>query len=194
MLKIGITGCIGSGKSTVAQIFAVLGVPVYYADKAAKHVMLTDGLLKSQITKLFGNDSYFSDGQLNRAHLSSIVFSNPEKLAALNAVVHPAVFKDFDNWCDTQTSPYIIKEAALMFESNSYKHLDKVIMVTAPEALRIQRTIQRDHISEEAVKARMNNQFTEDVKLSRSHFEIKNDEMHLIIPQVLALHQEFLVG
>jgi dephospho-CoA kinase len=192
MKKIGITGSIGSGKSTVTQIFATLGIPVYDADSRAKLLMVTSPALISQIKKLFGDDAYLSDGSLNRPHIAQQAFHNKQILTQLNALVHPAVFNDFDNWCAQQSGVvYVIKEAALMFESDSYKQLDEVIVVTAPEALRIQRTITRDGITAEAVLARMKNQLTEEEKKQRAQYEIKNDEQHLLIPQVLKLHSSF---
>lgn len=192
MKKIGITGCIGSGKSTVSKIFAQLGIPVYDADSRAKELMVKSPPLIQGIIDLFGIESYNPDGILNRPHISSKAFEDTSLLQSLNALVHPAVFKDFDDWCLQQTSPYIVKEAALMFESDSYKLLDQIIVVTAPEELRIKRTMLRDHISREAVLSRMKNQMTEEEKLARGHFEIKNNDQELIIPQVLALHHKFL--
>jgi len=193
MLRIGITGCIGSGKTTVARIFEVLGVPVYNADVRAKAVMTEDISLINWIKSRFGVEAYDNAGNLNRAYLASKVFHDQQALADLNALVHPAVFKDFDDWCEAHnTSTYIVKEAALMFESDSYKHLHEVITVTAPENIRIMRTIQRDNISEEEVRARMKNQMSEEEKKSRSQHIIMNDEVNAVIPQVLAFHQNFM--
>src|SRR5690606_965945 len=137
MLRIGITGGIGSGKSTVAKIFKLLGIPVYYADQEAK-ILMDKGDLKSQIMHIFGDDLY-ATGTLNRKKLASIVFNEPEKLTQLNAIVHPATIAGFDTWVMQQAAPYSIKEAALIFESESYKHLDYVIGVQCPEAMRITR-------------------------------------------------------
>src|SRR6186713_3252159 len=167
MKKVGITGCIGSGKSTVSRIFAHLDVPVYNADSRAKQLMVTSPSLMRGITELFGIEAYDQDGILNRSHISSQAFQDKNLLEELNALVHPAVFKDFDDWCAAQKTPYIVKEAALMFESDSYKALDWVMMVTAPEEMRIQRTIQRDGLSREQVLARMKNQMSEEEKLAR---------------------------
>ncbi len=194
MKKTGLTGSIGSGKSTVAHIFAALGVPVYDADSRAKLLMITSPALISQIKKLFGEDAYLSDGSLNRPFIAQQAFHNKQLLSQLNALVHPAVFDDFDHWCAQQAqagATYVIKEAALMFESDSYKQLDEVIVVTAPEPLRIQRTIARDGISEDAVLARMKNQLSEAEKKQRAQHEIINDEQQLLIPQVLKLHAGF---
>lgn len=191
MLKIGITGGIGSGKSTVAKVFEVLGIPVYYADDAAKQLMNKDENLKEKITKQFGNQVY-TDGKLNRTYLSEIVFNNPEKLALLNSLVHPATLKDAERWMQQQTTPYAIKEAALIFESGAQQHLDYVIGVTAPAPLRIHRTMQRDAITREEVVARMDKQMDDTIKMKLCHFIIKNDEQEMLLPQVIALHEKLL--
>ena len=191
MLKIGITGGIGSGKSTVAKVFEVLGIPVYYADNAAKQLMNKDENLKEKITKQFGNQVY-TDGKLNRTYLSEIVFNNPEKLALLNSLVHPATLKDAERWMQQQTTPYAIKEAALIFESGAQQHLDYVIGVTAPAPLRIHRTMQRDAITREEVVARMDKQMDDTIKMKLCHFIIKNDEQEMLLPQVIALHEKLL--
>lgn len=192
MLKIGITGCIGSGKSTVASVFSHLDIPVYNADERAKWLMANDAELLAGIKKLFGEEAYLSDGQLNRAHIATRAFGNRQLLEQLNAQVHPVVYRDFDAWCAQQHAPYVIKEAALMFESDSFKQLIAVIVVTAPETLRIERAMQRDGLTREAVLSRMQNQMTQEEKRSHAQFEVQNDEIHLIIPQILALHQQFL--
>lgn len=191
MLKIGLTGGIGSGKSTVAKVFEVLGIPVYYADNAAKQLMNKDENLKEKITKQFGNQVY-TDGKLNRTYLSEIVFNNPEKLALLNSLVHPAILKDAERWMQQQTTPYAIKEAALIFESGAQQHLDYVIGVTAPAPLRIHRTMQRDAITREEVVARMDKQMDDTIKMKLCHFIIKNDEQEMLLPQVIALHEKLL--
>jgi len=186
MLKIGLTGGIGSGKSTVARIFEQLGVPVYYADTEAKRIMTEDPVLMSELVHNFGPEVYV-DGQLNRAYLGSIVFKDKQKLELLNALVHPATIRDSNRWMEEQRSPYAIKEAALIFESGSQDQLDYVIGVTAPEALRLQRVMKRDNITREAVKERMKNQLSESIKMRLCQFVITNDEQQLVIPQVLQL-------
>jgi dephospho-CoA kinase len=191
MLKIGITGGIGSGKSTVAKLFEVLGIPVYYADDAAKQLMNENEALKQQVQKEFGNEAY-TNGKLNRKFIADIVFADPEKLELLNSIVHPATLKDADEWMNKQTTPYTIKEAALIFESGAQEQLDYVIGVYAPTPLRIQRTMQRDNISREEVMARMNKQIDETIKMRLCDFVITNDEQQMVIPQVLALHQTLL--
>lgn len=191
MLRIGITGGIGSGKSTVARIFNVLGIPVYDADSAAKRLMAEDEILKSNIINAFGKDSYI-DGKLNRKFLSEVVFNDENKINLLNSFVHPATIRDADEWMKKQNAPYLIKEAALIFESSSDKYLDLVIGVKSPLSLRIERTRKRNNIAEEQVIARMKFQMDEEEKMSLCDYIIVNDEKEMLIPQVLFLHQKFL--
>ena len=188
MVRIGLTGGIGSGKSVVAKIFETLGIPVYYSDDAAKRVMNENEDLRKQLIHHFGEDSYMNN-QLNRKHISSMVFGNPEKLALLNSLVHPLTIADSDEWMKLQTTPYIIKEAALIFESDAWKHLDQVIGVSAPYELRLNRAMKRDNIPAEEVQARMDKQMNEEEKMNRCHYVIVNDETELLIPQVIALHE-----
>ena len=193
MLKIGITGNIGSGKTTVSKMFEVLGIPVFYADVAAKNIMTDDPQLIADIKKTFGDDAYFADGSLNRKYIAHIVFNDDAELAKLNALTHPAVFRAFDNWvAGIKYAPYVIKEAALLFESTSYKMCDYSLLVTAPLELRIDRVTQRDNITAADVHAREAKQFTEDKKRKLADYIIENDEKQLLIPQVLALHETFL--
>jgi dephospho-CoA kinase len=192
MLKIGITGGIGSGKTVVAKVFETLGIPVYYADEAAKRLMNEDATLKEKIQSQFGKESY-TDGKLNRAFIASVVFSNPDKLALLNSIVHPVTIADAHQWMLQQTSPYAIKEAALMFESGSNKELDKIIGVYAPAPLRILRAMQRDHSDREEVLARMKRQMDEEEKMRLCDYVITNDEQSMILPQILELHNKLLV-
>ena len=191
MLKIGLTGGIGSGKTTVAKVFELLDIPVYYADNEAKRIMNEDSELKEQIIRHFGPKAYPSN-ELDRSYIASIVFNDKKKLDLLNSLVHPATIKDGNKWLNRQKSPYSIKEAALIFESGMQEHLDYVIGVSAPVDLRIKRSMQRDAVSEEAVKARMNKQMEEETKLSLCDFIIHNDEERPVIPQVLALHDKLL--
>ena len=190
MLRIGLTGGIGSGKSTVAKIFETLGIPVYYADDASKKMMNENDELKKAIQKNFGEETY-TDGLLNRKLLSSLIFNNPEKLAILNSIVHPATIKDAADWMKKQTAPYAIKEAALIFESGSQAQLDKVIGVYAPAAIRINRAMQRDNTTRDEVISRMNKQIDEEMKMRLCDYVITNDEQELLIPQVIKLHEEF---
>jgi len=193
MLKIGITGNIGSGKTTVSKVFELLGVPVFYADDVAKNIMVSDALLIRQIKEAFGTESYFEDGRLNRKYVAGIVFNDEIQLAKLNSLTHPAVFRAFDNWvAGIHDVPYVLKEAALLFESSSYKMCDKTVMVTAPLDLRIKRVMQRDDISKTEVENRNARQFDETKKIELADYVIKNDESELVIPQVLKLHDEFI--
>jgi dephospho-CoA kinase len=191
--QIGITGGIGSGKSLVCRIFKALGVSVYDADSRAKAVMTTDGILITQIEKEFGVLSY-RKGELNREYLANVVFNNPERLKMLNNLVHPRVTLDYEQWLTQhQTEPYVIKEAALLFETTSYRLLDKIVVVYAPEKVRIERVVKRDsHRNEEQVKEIIRNQMNEEEKKKLADFVIVNDESELVIPQVLALHKQFL--
>ena len=191
MIRIGLTGGIGSGKSTVAKVFEVLGIPVYYADDAAKKLMNEDEELKEKIKKEFGEFIY-KEEKLDRKKLADIVFTSPEKLNLLNALVHPATLKDAEKWMQEQTSHYCIKEAALIFESGAHEHLDYVIGVTAPAPLRILRTMQRDGVTKEEVMARMDKQLDDSIKIKLCDFVIQNDEQEMILPQVLALHEKLL--
>jgi dephospho-CoA kinase len=192
MLKIGITGSIGSGKSIVCKIFEQLGVPIYNADERAKILMISNAEIIEKVKLLFGHESYTETGELNRKHISNIAFNNKDLLTQLNQTVHPIVFKDFDNWLlekEQLKVKYIIKEAALMFETDSYKKIDKFIVVTAPLELRISRTMQRDSILKDQVLSRMNNQLSQEEKLAKADYEIINNEKISLIEQVFSLHQ-----
>ncbi len=192
MLRIGITGGIGSGKTTVSKIFELMGVPVFYADEQAKQLMVQDRLLIKALIQAFGPESYLDDGTLNRKHISNIVFSDPQELEKLNSFVHPAVFRAMDAWTAQQKGPYVLKEAALLFESGSHQQNDFNILVSSPIALRISRVMKRDGISEEKVLGRIANQFPEEDKQKLADFHIKNNEQESLIIQVLKLHQTFL--
>jgi dephospho-CoA kinase len=195
MLKVGITGGIGSGKSTVCKIFELLDIPVYYADDEAKKILNNDVLVKEQIIQAFGNDILDKQGLIERPKLAAIVFNNKEKLQQLNSIVHPAVAKHFENWLqEHKTYPYILKEAAILFESGSYKQVNKIISVVAPTEIRINRTIKRDNISKELALQRMQNQISDEEKIKRSDFIIHNDEMQLIIPQVIDIHKKLIAN
>ncbi|TWJ04706.1 dephospho-CoA kinase [Mucilaginibacter frigoritolerans] len=192
MLKIGITGNIGSGKTTVSKIFEVLGIPVFYADDAAKNAMVNDVILINEIKIAFGDTSYFEDGTLNRKYIAGIVFNDNAKLAKLNSLVHPATFRAFDTWVKQHKHvPYVLKEAALLFESDSYKMCDYTIMVQAPLEIRIQRVMKRDGLTREEVESRNAHQFSEEKKSQLADHIIKNDDSQLVIPQVLNLDAHF---
>jgi dephospho-CoA kinase len=191
MLKIGLTGGMGSGKSTAAKIFEVLGIPVYYADEAARQIMNSDEELKQRIIMHFGAQSYLN-GELNRKYIAAKVFNNKENLALLNSLTHPVTIRDAEMWMKKQTAPYALKEAALIFESGSEKILDYVIGVSAPENLRIERSMKRDNISAGEVKNRMKNQMNQEKKMSLCDFVVVNDEQRPLLPQVITLHQQLL--
>ena len=191
MFRVGITGGIGSGKSTVARIFEILGIPVYYADQAARRLMNEDEALKQNIITHFGSGSY-RDGQLDRSYLGEIVFKDKEKLHQLNAITHPATIRDANDWMQKQNSPYTIKEAALIFESGSAEYLDYVIGVFAPLPLRLKRIMQRDKTSREDVLHRMSRQIDEDIKMKLCDAVLLNDEQQLLVPQVIKLHELLL--
>lgn len=191
ILRVGLTGGIGSGKSTVARIFEVLGIPVYYADKEAQELMHHDPDLKAAIIRHFGPDSYLNN-VLNRAYLSSLVFSQPQKREILNSLVHPAVKKHAEEWMHRQATPYAIHEAALVFEAGVAERLDFVIGVYAPESLRILRASRRDEARVEDIKKRMKGQIEETIKMKLCDKVIINDEQQAVIPQVLEIHQWLL--
>jgi len=194
MLKVGVTGGIGSGKTTVCKVFELLGIPVFYADDVAKSIMHTDLVLKTALLNTFGENSYIEDGTLNRSYISSIVFNNKQELEKLNSLVHPAVFRAFDNWLiEQKDAPYVIKEAALLYESGSYKMCDKSILVIAPAETKISRVKLRDGISDEDVQLRMNRQFSDEMKIKFADYILNNDEQQLLIPQIIQLHQQFLM-
>jgi len=192
-LQIGVTGGIGSGKSLVCKIFSSLGVPVYDADSRAKSIMTTDGILVEQIKKEFGDLSYNENGELNREYISRLVFQDEEKRKKLNELVHPRVALDTENWIKAQGEvPFLVKEAALLIESGGYKTLDKLILVIAPEELRINRVMLRDpQRSYDDIKKIILAQMPEDEKMKLADVIIHNDETELIVPQILSLHQQF---
>ena len=191
MLKVGLTGSIGAGKSIVARIFTMLSIPVYDADAAAKRLMNDDDSLKKNIIHHFGESSYHN-GQLNRSHIAAQVFSNKEKLALLNSLVHPVTINDSEAWFTQQKCPYAIKEAALLFESGTAAGLDYIIGVTAPESVRIKRAMDRDRTTREHIKERMKHQLEESLKMKLCDYVIYNDEKQLTIPQVIKIHEALL--
>jgi len=194
MLKVGITGGIGSGKSVVCRVFALLSIPVYDSDGRAKWVMQDDIILREQLLQAFGAAVYNANGQLDRAYLGSLVFHHPEKLKLLNSLVHPRVKADFENWSAAQKGvPYLLKEAALMFESEAHKQVQQVITVSAPLEVRLARVLQRDpHRQPADVHAIIDKQLPEEVRQQRADFILYNDDHQLVIPQVLALHAKLI--
>lgn len=192
-LQIGITGGIGSGKSTICRIFKVLGVPVYDADLRARQLMEHDQMLIESIRQTFGAAAYKKDGTLDRIFMANAVFGNQEALTQLNALVHPRVRLDYEAWSSAQLARYVLREAALLYESGSYTTVEKMIVVTSPHDLRIKRVLLRDkHRSHKDIEAIIANQLSDEEKSKRADYIIQNDERHLVIPQVLALHQQFM--
>jgi dephospho-CoA kinase len=198
---IGLTGGIGSGKSTIAKVFENLGVPIFDADTSAKHIMNTSSAIKEKLIETFGPEVYtmqnnhqgeVESSSLNRSFLSKIVFADPTKLELLNAIVHPITIKAAMDWAAAQTAPYVIKEAALFFESGSSLGTYKIIGVNAPKAVRIHRVMKRDNCTKEEVEKRMANQIEESLKMKLCDWVIINDDQQLVLPQVVALHQQIL--
>lgn len=192
-LQIGVTGGIGAGKSLVCRIFQVLGIPLYNADHRAKWLMNHHQPLITEIKQNFGEEAYLTDGSLNRPYLSEKVFKNETLLKQLNALVHPRVGEDYEQWLAQQTTPFVVKEAALLIEAGTYKTLDKLITVNAPETIRLRRVLLRDtHRSPEEVRSIMQKQLSDDERTATADFVIVNDEKTLIAPKVLQLHHRFL--
>ena len=190
MIKVGLTGGIGSGKTIVSRIFSLLEVPIFNADIEAKSLMLKQPL-KAKIINLLGADAYTKEGQLNKKYIANIIFSQKEKLQQINAIVHPAVALAFDNFAKkNKQAPYIIKEAAILIENKMYQSLDKLILVTANEEKRIQRVVERDNLTKKEVKAKIQNQMTDEEKKQYVNFVVKNNETELLIPQIEKIHQE----
>ncbi len=191
MLKVGITGGIGSGKSVVCQVFTTLGIPVFNADDAARYLMEHDATLVQNISLLLGSEVY-TNGKLNRDRVAAIIYKDPEKLQALNALVHPATISYAKQWIGGHTTPYTIKEAAIFFESGSDKDMDVMVGIQAPQEVRIARAMKRGTQTREQVLAIMARQMDEDEKMSRCDHVIMNDDRQAIVPQVLQLHQLLL--
>ena len=186
MIKVGLTGGIGSGKTTVANFFSELGIPIYYADLEARRLMKSSSLIKRKLIKEFGNDAY-KDGELNTSFLASIVFKDKSKLAQINSIIHPEVAKDFLSWIKKQNAPYVIEESAILFENNLIDHFDYIITVTAPADVRINRIIKRDSTSKKEVLLRMNNQWDDKKKIELSDYIIHNIELSDTKKQVKVL-------
>jgi dephospho-CoA kinase len=192
-IQVGVTGGIGSGKSLVCRVFSTLGAPVYDSDSRAKMLMTTDGILIHEIKKEFGSLSFFPDGMLNRKFLAEQVFQNDDKRKKLDQLVHPHVAEDYRKWVNTQSFAYVLKEAALLIETGSYRELDKTIVVTAPDELRVRRVLGRDaHRTEKMVWDIINSQMPQQEKEAKADFVVVNDERTAVLPQVLTLHRQFL--
>lgn len=188
-IKVGITGGIGSGKSTVCEVFRLLGVPVFKADKEAKDLMNSDIEVIEQLIRLFGKDIYTSNKTLDRKKLAGIIFNDDIQLNQINQIVHPAVKQDFEKWLKKQDSSYIIHEAAILFESGFYKMMDFTLLITAPEVMRIERVIQRDGIDTNKITERMEKQWPDSEKRKLASFELVNDNKNLIVPQIIKIDE-----
>ena len=191
MMIVGITGGIGCGKSTVARIFETLEIAVYNSDIRSKVLLNTKAELKTSLIAEFGKEIYTATG-INRSYFASLIFNNKDKLARSNQIIHPFVRKDFEDWVKVQTSSYVIKESAILFETGIYQQLDKTILVTAPEKLRINRVMKREHIPVKVVLERINNQWKDVKKEALADYVIVNDETQLLLPQVLEIHDFFM--
>ncbi|QNK78029.1 dephospho-CoA kinase [Winogradskyella sp. PAMC22761] len=188
---VGLTGGIGSGKTTILKYFKSLGVPVYIADDEAKALMHRSKVIKRKLIKLFGEEAYI-DNTLNRPYLASKIFNDKVLLAKMNAIVHPKVAAHFESWLKKQKSPYVIKEAAIIFENNQQQHYDLIITVIADESLRIKRVIQRDGSSEEKIKSIINNQWSDEDKIKASDFIIYNNNLEEAKKEALKIHNSIL--
>lgn len=189
-LIVGITGGIGSGKTTVAKIFEKMGIPIYIADEKSRERTATDPRIKSYIQETYGNELFDSDGSLKRKVLGEIVFPDKDKLKALNEVIHPIVAEDFKDWLAQQNAPYILKEAAVLFESGTYNDCDYIIVVVAPRELRIKRVMERSGLTREEIESRMNHQWSDDDKIALSDFVIRNGEDDALMPQIFEIHED----
>ena len=191
MKVVGLTGGIGSGKTTVAKMFSQLEVPIYIADDEAKKLMNRSKIIKRKLTKLFGEEAYINN-QLNRPYLASIIFNNENYLKAMNAIVHPKVAKHFERWLSKQEAPYVIKEVAILFENGSYKECDYVITVTATIENRIKRLLNRDNTTINKIQAIIDNQWSDEDKVKLSNFVITNNDLKSTENQVFNVHNQLL--
>lgn len=189
-LKVGITGGIGSGKSTVCRIFQLLGIPVFEADLAAKQLMVSNPEIKSGLIDLFGPDIYTQNVTLDRKKLAGIIFNDEIQLQKVNELVHPVVRAEFNRWAQMQDAPYVVHEAAILFESGFYKMMDFTILISAPESMRIARVSKRDKSSAAQVKERMDKQWSDEQKIELATFVINNDNRELIIPQIIKIDKQ----
>ncbi|NOU16094.1 MAG: dephospho-CoA kinase [Bacteroidales bacterium] len=192
MLKLGITGGIGSGKTLVCSIISAMGYPVFNADSVARRIVEEDSKIILCIKEVFGDDIYVNN-LLNRRRVAELVFSNPNLLETLNSIVHPAVKEYFNSWVlNYQSRSLVVEEAAILFESGTYKNLDKIVVVTAPLELRINRVKERDGVSREAILNRINSQFSQDELIKRGDYIIENDGVQLILPQIVVIINDLL--
>ena len=191
MIVVGLTGGIGSGKTTVAKQFELLGIPIYIADEEAKKLMNRSKIIKRKLIELFGNEAYV-DNQLNRAFIADIIFKNKEYLQKMNAIIHPRVAKHFNKWMKKQSAPYVIKEVAILFENGGYEFCDYVITVIAPKKLRLSRLLKRDNTTKNKIEAIIKNQWTDEQKVKLSQFVITNEDLENTKKQVVKVHNQLL--
>jgi dephospho-CoA kinase len=191
VFKLGITGGIGSGKTSVCRVFEVLNIPVFSADKVAREITDVDEEIKLELNSIVGRDLYIT-GNLDRTALSSLIFNDMSLLEKVNKLVHPAVFRSFDKWVSAQTSPYVIMEAAILFESGASKLVNKIATIVAPVEERIERIILRSKLSREQITERMRNQIDDETRSQHSDYIISNSENDMIIPVILAIHDDIL--
>ncbi len=190
-LKLGVTGGIGSGKTTVCKVFGVLGIPVFSADDEAKRILDSDREIQIKINLLAGKD-LFSSGKLDRPALAKMIFNNKKLLEKVNSIIHPAVFRSFWEWFDQQDSPYSIMEAAILFESGAFRFMDKIVTVVTPLEERIERLVSGNRLTREQINERIKNQIDDESRIKQSDFVISNSENDLIIPSIIGIHEEML--
>lgn len=190
MIKVGLTGGIGSGKSYVGEIYKKLNIPVFSADDAAKEIINSNDQIKKKIINYFGKDIYLENGVIHRKKLANIIFNNDIALQKINSIIHPEVRKAFNYWAKQQSSKYVIQESAILFESKQHVFFDKVITVTAPLQIKIDRVTKRDNISVELVKQRINKQLDDNIKMGKSDFIINNDGKNMILPLIIEIHNK----
>lgn len=190
-MKIGVTGGIGSGKTSVCRVFNVLGIPIFSADAEARRIMDSDPIVMEQVRKIAGKDVY-SHGILDRAGLASIIFNDEKRLSKINNLVHPVIFDNFRKWAEESSAPYVIMEAAILFESNASFVVDKIITVIAPLEERIERVTRRNMLDRDQVLERIKNQMDDQFKIKHSEWVINNSENEMIIPAILKIHEEII--
>ena len=190
MKKIGLTGGIGSGKTFVAQMFEKLSVPVYYSDREAKRLMNINSTIRKKLINIVGDEVYLSENELNKTFLAQKIFSDKELIEQVNEIVHPIVREDFNEWAENQISDYVLQESAILFEIGANKLMDGMILVWAPNELRIKRVMQRDGAKLTDVLKRMESQWPQESKLNLTNFVIKNDEVGMLLPQIVEIHQK----
>jgi dephospho-CoA kinase len=191
ILKLGVTGGIGSGKTTICKVFAVLGIPVFSADDEAKRIQDNDRDLQIKINSIAGKD-LFPGGKLDRPEMAKLIFSNKDLLEKVNSIVHPAVFRSYNEWVKKQDSPYCIMEAAILFESGAFRLMDRIVTVITPMGERIERLVRGNKLSKEQIVERINNQIDDESRVKRSDFVISNSENDMIVPAIIEIHEEML--